>query len=96
MIPTLSNLLLLARKITAVILATSIVALSIVALAQSPQNESSQGSDVVIPDGTDFDILTVDEISSKTASEGDALTFKVADDLKIGGRNLARKVETPI
>lgn len=39
----------------------------------------------VIPDGTEFTVVTIDEITSKTAAEGDPLTFKVAEDVKIDG-----------
>ncbi len=55
------------------------------------QNESPQAGEVTIPDGTDFEIVTVDEISSKTATEGDPLTFKVAEDVKIGGQVVIAK-----
>jgi hypothetical protein len=45
----------------------------------------------VIPDGTEFTVVTVDEISSKTAAEGDPLTFKVAEDVKIDGQVVIAK-----
>jgi len=38
-----------------------------------------------IPDGTEIPIITTEEISSKTATEGDALTFKVEEDVVING-----------
>src|SRR5215213_4732697 len=44
-----------------------------------------------IPDGTEFMVVTVDEITSKTAAEGDPLTFKVAEDLKIDGQTVVAK-----
>ena len=91
MIETLSNLLFVAKRATAVIVAVTTITFSIGALSLSPQNESPQGAEAVIPDGTQFEILTVDEISSKTASEGDALTFKVAEDLKINGQVVIAK-----
>ena len=43
-----------------------------------------QESEVKLAEGTEFDVFTIDEISSKTATEGDPLTFKVADDVKVG------------
>jgi hypothetical protein len=89
MIQTLFTPVPLARKATAVIVAASIVVLSAATFGQS--QESSQSNEVVIPDGTEFTIVTVDEISSKTASEGDPLTFKVAEDLKIGGQIVIAK-----
>lgn len=44
-----------------------------------------------IPDGTEFTVVTIDEISSKTAAEGDPLTFKVASDLVIDGQIVVAK-----
>jgi len=44
-----------------------------------------------IPDGTEFTVVTVDEITSKTAAEGDPLTFKVAEDVKIDGQTVIAK-----
>jgi hypothetical protein len=40
----------------------------------------------ILPDGTEFTVVTTDEISSKTAAEGDPLTFKVLEDVKIDGQ----------
>ena len=45
----------------------------------------------VIPDGMEFMVVTVDEITSKTAAEGDPLTFKVAEDVKIDGQVVIAK-----
>lgn len=45
----------------------------------------------VIPDGTEFTVVTTEEISSKTATEGDPLTFKVAEDVKIDGQVVIAK-----
>jgi hypothetical protein len=59
--------------------------------AQEPQTQPTQGAEVVIPDGLEFDVVTVDEISSKTASEGDPLTFRIADDVKVGGQVVIAK-----
>ena len=67
---------------------TSTAALS---TARVFQSETPQGPEVAIPDGTEFDVLTVDEISSKTATEGDPLTFKVAEDVKIDGQVVIAK-----
>ena len=44
-----------------------------------------------IPDGMEFTVVTVDEISSKTAAEGDPLTFKVAQDVKVDGQVVIAK-----
>jgi hypothetical protein len=40
---------------------------------------------VVIPDGIELSVVTTETISSKTATEGDPLTFKVDEDLKVDG-----------
>lgn len=45
----------------------------------------------VIPDGSEFTVVTVDEITSKTAVEGDPLTFKVFEDVKIDGQIVIAK-----
>ena len=44
-----------------------------------------------IPDGMEFAVVTIDEISSKTAAEGDPLTFKVAEDVKVDGQTVIAK-----
>ncbi|HET6975710.1 MAG TPA: hypothetical protein VFI24_05280 [Pyrinomonadaceae bacterium] len=44
-----------------------------------------------IPDGTEFTVVTIDEITSKTAAEGDPLTFKVLEDFKIDGQTVIAK-----
>jgi len=44
-----------------------------------------------IPDGMEFMVVTVDEISSKTAAEGDPLTFKVAENVVIDGHVVIAK-----
>jgi len=46
---------------------------------------------LVIPDGMEFTVVTVDEISSKTAAEGDPLTFKVAQNVVIDGHVVIAK-----
>ncbi len=39
----------------------------------------------VLPDGTQFTVLTTEELSSKTATENETVTFKVAEDVSING-----------
>ena len=53
--------------------------------AGSHQEPAKAANVKIIPDGTEFTVVTTDEITSKTASEGDPLTFKVAEDVKIDG-----------
>jgi hypothetical protein len=43
---------------------------------------------VTLPDGTEFEVETTEEISSKTAAEGDPLSFKVVDDVKVNGQTV--------
>lgn len=50
------------------------------------QEPSVQGTEAVVPDGTEFTVTTTEEITSKTATEGDPLSFKVTEDLKVNGR----------
>jgi two-component sensor histidine kinase len=40
---------------------------------------------IVIPDGTEISAVTTDTLSSKTAHEDDAITFKVDEDVVIDG-----------
>lgn len=50
-----------------------------------------QGNEVVIPDGTEFTVVTTDEISSKTAHEDDPINLKVQEDVKINGQVVIAK-----
>ncbi|MDX6613295.1 MAG: hypothetical protein QOD75_2481 [Blastocatellia bacterium] len=62
-----------------------------VVLSSAASPVTGQGTELVIPDGTEFNVLTTEEISSKTATEGDALSFKVAEDVKINGQVVIAK-----
>jgi hypothetical protein len=70
----------------------SIVTPSITAAVrkQEPQHSSTENARV-IPDGTEFTVVTIDEITSKTAAEGDPLNFKVAEDVKVDGHVVIAK-----
>jgi hypothetical protein len=63
------------------------------ALAVSAPTESAgaQTSEVTLPDGLEFEVVTTEEITSKTATEGDPLTFKVAEDVKVNGQVVIAK-----
>jgi hypothetical protein len=61
------------------------------AAISSGQEQVNQATEVVIPDGTEFTVVTTDEISSKTATEGDPITFKVDEDVKINGHMVIAK-----
>ena len=58
-----------------------------IAQHQEPKTENLK----TIPDGMEFTVVTIDEISSKTAAEGDPLTFKVSEDVKIDGQTVITK-----
>lgn len=67
---------------------------SVTLLAAARQQDPPHGENVnvkVLPDGTEFTVVTTEEISSKTAAEGDPLTFKVEEDVKIDGQVVIAK-----
>jgi len=84
-----------ATKTAVLIVVTAVIAqftvLPIAAASIPVQEPTVQTNEVVIPDGTEFSVLTTEEISSKTATEGDALSFKVAEDVKINGQTVIAK-----
>lgn len=61
------------------------------ALASVTQDPAAPSTAVTLPDGTEFIVLTTDEITSKTATEGDLLTFKVAENIVINGHVVIAK-----
>ena len=77
-------------------LATSLTLLSyfvtpsllVIARGQEP---AAKVSEITIPDGTEFAVLTTEKISSKTATEGDPISFKVSEDVKINGQTVIAK-----
>jgi hypothetical protein len=72
----------------------SMIAPGIASLSAATRNQDGhpKPDDVkVIPDGTEFTVVTIDEITSKTAAEGDPLTFKVAQDVKVDGQVVIAK-----
>ena len=46
----------------------------------------SPAHDVVVPEGTDFSIATVDEITSKTANKDDVVAMRVEEPVVIGNQ----------
>jgi hypothetical protein len=52
------------------------------AIAQAPIS----GQEIILPDGNEFTVQTVDEISSKTASENDPVNLRVVEDVKVGNQ----------
>jgi len=55
------------------------------------QETAPQATEVSLPDGTELMVVTIEEISSKTATEGDSLTFKVDEDIKVNGKVVIAK-----
>lgn len=54
-------------------------------------SSSGEASSVVIPDGTEIKIVTTEDISGQKVVEGDPLTFKVSEDVKIDGKTVIAK-----
>ncbi|MEJ7616629.1 MAG: hypothetical protein WKF30_06595 [Pyrinomonadaceae bacterium] len=52
--------------------------------------QTASPSEVVLPDGTEISVITTDEISSKTATEGDPLSFKIEEDVVVGGKTVIK------
>ena len=61
------------------------------AVALAAQEPGPAPTEVSLPDGTEITVVTTEEISSKTATEGDALTFKVDEDVKVNGKTVIAK-----
>ena len=59
--------------------------------AATRNSDDPPKSEKVIPDGMEFTVVTIDEITSKIAAEGDPLTFKVAEDVKVDGQTVITK-----
>src|SRR5689334_6873052 len=66
------------------------VTLPAIARQQDPPHQTETNVKV-LPDGTEFTVVTTEEINSKTAAEGDPLTFKVEEDVKIDGQVVIAK-----
>jgi hypothetical protein len=73
---------LLAGSLIILLLGQSMPALCI----ELPPGHSIPESEFVIPEGTELSVVTMEEISSKTATEGDPVTFKVEDDVVINNQ----------
>ncbi|HEY6119773.1 MAG TPA: hypothetical protein VIV66_07430 [Pyrinomonadaceae bacterium] len=66
-------------------------AIAPLAMASVRQEPSKPVIEVILPDGTEFNVVTTEDISSKTATEGDLLTFKVYEDVVINGHVVIAK-----
>jgi hypothetical protein len=76
--------------LTVVSLCLPSVTLLAVAREQDPPHQT-ENNVKVLPDGTEFTVVTTEEISSKTATECDPLTFKVQEDVKVDGHVVIAK-----
>lgn len=56
----------------------------------SDKNNVSNGvaTSISVPDGTEIKIMTVEDISGQKVVEGDPLTFKVSEDVKVNGKTV--------
>lgn len=61
---------------------------SVASASAAPRQDGAAAGEVTLPDGTELTVITTEEISSKTAVEGDPLTFKVDDDVKVNGKTV--------
>ena len=60
-------------------------------IAAAPRQDAAAAVETVLPDGTELTVVTTEEISSKTAVEGDPINFKVDEDIKVGGKTVIAK-----
>jgi len=74
-----------ALTLALVMLAQTVAPLAALAQVQAPAQE------LTLPDGTELEVVTTEEISSKTATEGDPINFKVEDDVKVDGKVVIAK-----
>jgi hypothetical protein len=60
-------------------------------MAVRSQESKTQDEEIVLAEDTAFNIVTAQEISSKTAQAGDSVAFKVEEDVVVNGRVLISK-----
>lgn len=76
----------IALSLTLVMLAQTVAPLAALTRVQDPAP-----GQVTLPDGTELEVVTTEEISSKTATEGDPLNFKIEDDVIVNGKVVIAK-----
>lgn len=59
--------------------------------ASAQEQVAGNSAEITVPDGTELTVVTLEEITSKTAAEGDPLTFKVDEDVKVNGQVVIAK-----
>lgn len=55
------------------------------------EKTAAAADEVTIPDGTEFTVITTEELSSKTNVEGDSVSFKVKEDVAVNGKVVIAK-----
>lgn len=73
------------------LLAPTLTASAAVAAAPRQDGAAAAAGDITLPDGTELTVVTTEELSSKTAVEGDPINFKVDEDVKINGKTVIAK-----
>ena len=79
------------RAAAVALLAVLVAHFTVFPLAAVSSAQEQAGQTIVVPDGTEFTVVTTEELSSKTATEGDSITFKVDEDVKIDGHTVIAK-----
>jgi hypothetical protein len=80
------------KRFQTVVMLLVLISIVTPSIATASRNQDPPAENVrVIADGTEFLVVTIDEITSKTAAEGDPLTFKVAQDVKVDGQVVIAK-----
>lgn len=81
-----------ARKAVACLLLVSLLpVVSPAALAAPAPQQPAQVEELIVPDGAELSAVIIEEISSKTASEGDPVTLKLDDDLIVNKQIVVAK-----
>lgn len=80
------------KRFQTVVMLLVLISIITPSMSAASQHQDPPAENVkVIADGTEFIVVTIDEITSKTAAEGDPLTFKVAEDVKVDGQVVIAK-----
>lgn len=75
----------------ALAIACTLLVQALAPLAALAAQPATPATEVTVPDGTELTVVTTEEISSKTAHEGDPLTFKVDEDVLVNGHVVIAK-----
>jgi len=77
--------------VLSLVVALFILSTQSISLAFASNDSVIRNKEIVLPDGTELFVETLEEISSKTAVEGDPLTFRVKEDVTVNGKVLIAK-----